>query len=61
MFKYLIDFFRKPSAAILAQIELENAKRELLQTQSTAEYATRLAQYQADRIKRLTLYLKEPA
>lgn len=54
------DPFRAPSDRMLAQRELEEAKRQLLQCQSAAEYASRLSQYHADRIERLTAYLKEP-
>lgn len=59
MLKDLIDTFRKPSARVIAQRELEDAKRELLQAQTAAEYATRLAQYHADRIHRLSAYVKD--
>lgn len=61
MFKQFLETFRKPSAAILARRELEEAQRQLLQAQSSAEYALRLSSYHADRIKRLTSYLKEAA
>lgn len=59
MIKHLIETFRKPSAKMLAQRELEDAQRELLSAQTATEYASRLAQYHADRIKRLSAYLKE--
>lgn len=61
MLKEFIQTFRKPSAATLARIELEDAQRQLLAAQSSAEYASRLAGYHSDRIKRLTIYLKDPA
>lgn len=61
MFKQFLETFRKPSAALLARRELEEAQRQLLQAQSSAEYATRLSAYHLDRIKRLTSYLKEAA
>ncbi len=59
MIKQFIETFRKPSAKSLAQRELEEARRELLQANTAAEYALRLSQYHGDRIKRLTAYLKE--
>lgn len=59
MFEKLIQSLRKPSARTLALIELEDAQRQHLAAQSGAEYATRLAEYHLDRIKRLTAYLKE--
>ena len=61
MIKDLIQTFRKPSAATMARTELEEAQRQLLAAKSSAEYATRMAQYQSDRIQRLTNYLKEAA
>lgn len=61
MFKELLETFRKPSAKVLAQAELEEAQRQLLTAQSSAEYANRLSAYHADRIKRLSAYLKDSA
>lgn len=53
--------FRTPSALELAQIELEEAKRELLNAQSATEYAARMAAYHGDRIKRLSAYVTQKA
>ena len=58
MLKEFIQTFRKPSAASLARIELEEAQRQLLVAQTNAEYAKGLVSYNVDRIKRLTSYLK---
>jgi hypothetical protein len=57
--KKLIDLFRAPSPKMIAQRELEEAQRQHLNALSAAEYATRLSQYHADRIKRLSAYIKE--
>jgi len=45
----------------LAATELEEARRELLRTQSAHEYAGRIAEYHQDRIARLTNYIKDQA
>lgn len=50
-------FFRVPSADILAIKELEEAKRELLRTQSALDYTKRMVEYHQDRVKRLTTYV----
>ena len=59
MINILKDYFRLPSAKELAAKELEAAQRKLLDALSAQEYARRMADYHADRIKRLTAYLKE--
>jgi hypothetical protein len=59
MINLLKDYFRLPSAKELAAKELEAAQRKLLDALSAQEYARRMADYHADRIKRLTVYLKE--
>ena len=59
MINLLKDYFRLPSAKELATKELETAQRKLLDALSAQEYARRMADYHADRIKRLTAYLKE--
>jgi hypothetical protein len=61
MFKNLTKYFHTPSAETLAQQELEEARRELLITRSSAEYAARMVDYHTGRIKRLNLYLEEHA
>jgi len=50
-------FFRVPSADMLAVKELEEAKRELLRSQSAQDYAKRMVEYHQDRVKRLTAYV----
>ncbi len=54
----LFSIFTKPSARVLAQRELEEAQRQLLQAQSGADYARRIAEYNQDRIRRLQAFLK---
>ena len=56
MFKSLNPFY-KPSPRELAQREMEDAQRELLAAQSAADYARRMSEYHADRIRRLTAFL----
>jgi hypothetical protein len=59
MFKPLTELFRKPSAEILAQRELEDAKRELLAAQAGLEYCTAMVDYHVSRIQRLSAMVKE--
>ncbi len=47
-----------PSPNEMAAKELEEAKRRFLDAQSGMEYARRMSDYHADRIKRLTAYLE---
>ena len=47
-----------PQRIVLAAKELEEAKRRFLDAQSAMEYARRMSDYHADRIKRLTNYLE---
>lgn len=56
MIEKLKEFFRTPKADVLALLELEEAKRELLRSQSAQDYANRMVQYHQDRVKRLTGY-----
>ena len=58
MIKELIQTFRKPSAEIIAQAELEEARRQLLAAQSGAEFAAQMVTYHAKRIDRLQKYLQ---
>lgn len=59
----LSEAFRKPSAEIIAQRELEDAKRALLEAQSGLEYAAAMVDYHSSRIQRLTnmLHRREAA
>ena len=54
---WLKSVYSVPSAEVLALRELENAKRSLLEAQSTREYADSMCKYHETRIKRLTAYL----
>jgi hypothetical protein len=53
MFKDLIETFRKPSATVLAQRELEDAQRYLLEAQTAREWADSQVTYHTTRINRL--------
>lgn len=56
MIKHL---FRPPSALMIAQKELENAKRTLLQYHATAEHAAKMVEFYEGSIKRLTAYVQK--
>lgn len=57
MIEKIREFFRTPKADVLALLELEEAKRELLRSQSAQDYANRMVQYHQDRVKRLSGYV----
>ena len=59
--KIFRDIFRTPSAYELAVKELEDAKRQLLEAHSRVEWSTRMMQYNADRVQRLTEYVYKEA
>jgi hypothetical protein len=56
MKEYIFSLLRVPTADMLAVKELEEAKRELLRSQSAQDYAKRMVEYHQDRVKRLTAY-----
>jgi len=59
IYQKFLNLFKTPSAIVIAARELEEARRQLLQSQSAAEYANRISAYHLDRIKRLSSYLVE--
>jgi hypothetical protein len=59
VYQRLLSLFKTPSPVEIAVRELDEARRQLLQSQSAAEYATRISAYHLDRIKRLQTYLKD--
>ena len=61
MIKDLVETFRKPSALQLAQRELEDAQRQLLQAQTAQEWASSQVVYHTARIKRLKTLLAAEA
>lgn len=60
-YQRFLKLFKTPTSLEIAAAELEEARRELLRTQSAHEYAGRIAEYHQDRIKRLTNYIKDQA
>lgn len=60
MTSFIAKLFQKPSARSLAQAELEEARRELLAAQSSADYANSIAEYHKIRIARLEAILRSP-
>jgi len=53
----MMKYFTLPTADSMAIKELEEAKRELLRTQSALDYTKRMVEYHQDRIKRLSAYV----
>lgn len=58
MFKKLYHLFRVPSYLVLAQQELDDARRELLEAQTAADYSLQIVEYNRNRIARLVNVLK---
>lgn len=59
MKEFLFSLLRLPTADVLAVRELEEAKRELLRSQTAQDYAKRMVEYHQDRVKRLTAYVEK--
>tara|TARA_R110002126_G_scaffold99396_1_gene230571 strand:+ start:423 stop:644 length:222 start_codon:yes stop_codon:yes gene_type:complete len=59
LYQGFLNFLKAPSPVVIAARELDEARRQLLQSQSAAEYAIRISAYHQDRIKRLSAYLVE--
>lgn len=55
----MLKHFRKPSAQELAQRELDEARRQLLEAQAAAEYAAAMVDYNKARIARLSAFVQE--
>ena len=58
MIEQLKKLWTTPSAEVLELRELEDAKRKLLESQTTREYADSMVKFREQQIKRLTAYLK---
>lgn len=59
MFKQLIEMFKKPAAKHVAQEDLEEAHRQYLKHDAAANYHAKVAEYYADSILRLGMYIKK--
>jgi hypothetical protein len=59
LFTRIANSFRLPSADLMAVRELEEAKRSLLQMQTSQDYAKSMCAYHTERVKRLTAYLSK--
>ena len=53
------NMFHMPPAEVLAQRELEEAKRSLLEMQTARDYSSRMVEYNLDRIRRLAAYINK--
>ena len=56
---YIFTLLRVPTADVMAVRELEEAKRELLRSQTALDYTKRMVEYHQDRVKRLTAYVEK--
>ncbi len=54
-----LNIFKKPSAKSIAQVDLEEAERQVLVHRASADYHTKMAEYYAETVRRLSEYIKE--
>ena len=59
MIDYLKKLYALPSPETIALRELEESKRDLLNAQTSQEYAAKMVEFHKGKIKRLTAFLKE--
>ena len=57
--QYILELFRKPSAEVMAQRELEDAKRMLLEAQRSKDYYTKMVEFYDTRIRSLNMSIKK--
>ena len=60
MISSIVKLFRKPSARALAQIELEETRRQLLSAQTRYDYCKSQVDFHQACIKRLESILRTP-
>lgn len=48
--QFLLKPFQKPSAEVIAQVSLEESKRNLLRWQADARYSQKMVEYYEDRL-----------
>ena len=58
MLTEFLRVFKKPTAAVLAQSELEEAQRQLLIAQSGLDFARSSVNYNRERVTRLSRYVR---
>ena len=61
LIEYLTNIYRMPSPEKMALIELEEAKRKLLEAQTGREYADSMCKFREAQIKRRTVTPTAPA
>lgn len=59
VFEFIRKLFQKPSAEVIAQHQLEEAKRLYLQKQAEAEYAAKMVEYYGGVIHRLSAQIRD--
>lgn len=58
--KMILELFRKPSAEMMAQQELEDARRSLLECQRMRDYYDNMTNFHTTRIGRVKALLANP-
>jgi hypothetical protein len=59
IFNLIKQLYAPPSPESIALRELEESRRELLNAYTQQEYALKMCEFHKNKIKRLTLFLKE--
>lgn len=59
MLESLFSFLHVPTAEKIARRQLDEARRRLLEAQTSKEYAESMIRYYDSQVRRLTIYLRE--
>lgn len=59
MLKSLFSFLYVPTAEKIARRQLDEARRRLLEAQTSKEYAESMIRYYDSQVRRLIIYLKD--
>jgi hypothetical protein len=59
LMNFIKSLYAPPSPETIALRELEESRRELLNAHTQQEYASKMVEFHKNKIKRLTLFLKE--
>ena len=59
LIQFIKSLYALPSPETIALRELEQSRRDLLNAQTSQEYAAKMVEFHKGKIKRLTAFLKE--